>query len=138
MKSFKTIIVNITVTTGISIVMLSVIIRILLPYFDLYFTVAVFQTFGANIVIHLVFLLTRIFESKYPALEILLDIISTTIVLLIFGMVFNWFRITPIWTLIIMAISINLVALFLNMVRIKNEANIINRLLNMRNSNKGV
>ena len=129
----KGIVLNIMATTGVSVVVLSIFVRILLPSYDLYFTLAVLQTFCANVVIHLGFLVTRIFESKYVVLELLLDIIYTTIVLVVFGMIFDWFGITPIWVLVVMAIVINLFALFLNMVRIRSEAKSINNLLKKRN-----
>ena len=43
------------------------------------FISSVFQSLGANIVIHLGFLLTRKFESEYVAMEALLDISYTII-----------------------------------------------------------
>ena len=128
----KRIITNMMATTGISIIVLAVIVRIWLTGYDLYFTFAALQTFGANIVIHLGIWFTQRLEIKYMALEVILDIIYTSIVLIGFGLAFDWFIITPVWMLILMATFINLLALFLNMARIRKEANTINDLLKKR------
>ncbi|MCL2362847.1 MAG: hypothetical protein FWC73_13665 [Defluviitaleaceae bacterium] len=132
----KVLILNIMATTGLSVIVLAIVVRFLLQGYDLYFSIAVLQTFGANIAIHIGFLLTRLFESMYVALEIFIDILYTTIVLVVFGMIFDWFGIIPIWTLVIMAVMINLLALFLNMVRFKSEVNVINKLLRVRNKSE--
>jgi len=130
----RRLITNIMATTGLSVVLLSVIVRILFPEYDLFFSFAVLQIFGANVVIHLGFLVTRKFESKYMILEVILDITYTTIVLIVFGVVFDWFGVTPVYMLIAMAAVINLAAMFLSMARVKEEANTINKLLKKRNA----
>jgi len=128
----KRIITNIMATTGISIVALSVIVRLLLPGYDLFFTFVVLQTFGANVVIHLGILFVQRLEVKYVALEVFLDIVYTSIVLIGFGLAFDWFEITPVWLLILMAVVVNLIALFLNMIRVKKDASTINELIKKR------
>jgi len=122
-------------TTGLAVVALGIIVRFMLPGYDLYFTKVVLQTFAANVVIHTGFIITRKFESKYLALEVFLDITYTTTVLIAFGMIFDWFEVTPIWVLVIMAVIINLIVFFLNMARIRENANIINKLLKSRDKN---
>lgn len=136
MKSVKRVIINILATTGLAVVALAIIVRIFLPGYDLYFTSVAFQTFGANIVIHIGLQLTRKYESQFFAAEVFLDILYTTIVLVVFGTIFDWYGIVPIWMLIVMAALINLTALFLNMARIREEANTINKLLKQRDENK--
>jgi len=135
-KSVKRVIINILATTGLAVVALAIIVRIFLPGYDLYFTSVAFQTFGANIVIHIGLQLTRKYESQFFAAEVFLDILYTTIVLVVFGTIFDWYGIVPIWMLIVMAALINLTALFLNMARIREEANTINKLLKQRDENK--
>ena len=132
----KRVIINILATTGLAVVALAIIVRIFLPGYDLYFTSVAFQTFGANIVIHIGLQLTRKYESQFFAAEVFLDILYTTIVLVVFGTIFDWYGIVPIWMLIVMAALINLTALFLNMARIREEANTINKLLKQRDENK--
>ena len=127
----KKIIINMMASTGLTLVVLAAIGTIYGASF--LFISSVFQSLGANIVIHLGFLLTRKFESEYVALEALLDISYTIIVLIIFGRVFDWFGSTPIYILVIMAVVIYLLSLFLSMVRIREEINTINKLLKKRN-----
>jgi len=133
----KRIITKLFTTTGISIVVLSTIVRVFLTGYDLFFTHAVLQTFGANIVIHTGLELIRKLESKYMALDVFLDIAYVSTVLIVFGVVFDWFGITPIWVLILMAATIYIVAFFLNMARVKEDAAEINKLLNKRNKQQG-
>jgi len=132
----KKAIVNIMATTGLAVAILAVIVRIMHPGYDLYFTKVVLQILSANTVIHTGLLLMRKFENKYLALEVFSDIAYTTIVLLVFGLVFDWFIVVPIWVLVIMAALINLAALFLNMIRLRKDVNQINNLLKNRDENQ--
>jgi len=130
----KKLIIRILATTGLSVILLAIVMRVVHPGFDLFFTAIVFQCLGANVVIHSGLLLTRLFESKYLALEIMLDVAYISVVLIIFGVIFNWFEVTPKWMLVGMAVLIHGIALFLNMVRLRKEASIINGLLRSRNN----
>jgi len=124
-------------TTGLSIIVLSIMVWAV--GFELYLTRTVLPLFIANIVVHLGFLVTRNFDSKYVALEVLLDMAYTTAVLVVFGLIFDWFGTAPILVMVAMAAVIQLVALFLNMARIQGDANTINKLLEKRNKkNKDV
>ena len=127
----KKTIINMMASTGLTLIVLAAIGTIYGAIF--LFISSVFQSLGANIVIHLGFLLTRKFESEYVALEALLDISYTIIVLIIFGWIFDWYGSTPIYILAIMAVAIYLISLFLSMVRIREEINTINKLLKRRN-----
>ena len=131
----KNTIINTMATTGLSVIVLAILIRAI--GFELYFTRTVLPAFGANIVIHLGFLITKHFESKYLALEVLLDMAYTTAVLVVFGLIFDWFGATPVLILVTMAAVIHLVSLFLNMARIQGDANTINKLLAKRDKKNG-
>lgn len=129
----KKIIINIMASTGITLVVLSIIGTLFGANF--LFISSIFQSLGANTVINLGFLLTRKFESKYTALEIALDISYTIVVLIIFGAIFDWFSNgTPIWILIIMAALIYLLGLLISLFRIREDINTINKLLRKRNN----
>jgi len=133
----KKTITNIMATTGLAVVVLSVIVRILFRQnYDLFFSSTVLETFIANIVIHLGLLLTQKLEFKYFALEVLLDMTYTAVVLIILGFVFGWIDVIPVWVFVLMAVLIHLIALFLNVARIRDEANKINKLLEKRDENK--
>ena len=127
----KRIVVNTIATTGLSLVALAMIGTMYGANFLL--INSVFQSLGANIVIHLGFLLTRKFESECVALEALFDIGYTITVLIVFGAIFGWFASTPKWMLALMAVFIYLSSLFLSMFRIREEVNTINKLLKKRN-----
>ncbi len=129
----KKLIINIMASTGITLIVLAIIGTLFSAKF--LFISSVFQSLGANIVIHLGFLLTSKFESKYAALEVALDIGYTIIVLTIFGAVFDWFTNgTPIWVLVIMAVLIYLLGLLISMYRMRVDINNINKLLRKRNN----
>ncbi|WMC92336.1 hypothetical protein [Kineothrix sp. MB12-C1] len=130
----RRIILNITSTTGITLVILAIIGTLSGAKFI--FINSVFQSLAANIIIHLGYLLTGQFESEYVILEATLDLGYTIIVLITFGYTFHWFTSTPIWMLVIMAMVIYFVGLLLNIFRIQEEIDIINGLLQSRNKNQ--
>lgn len=128
MKKF---IVNLFATTGISLVLLA---TIALFYKAEYLYIpTLFQTLGANLVIHLCLLLLHRIELKYPILEILLDISILIITLIVFGAIFGWFSSTPIWILIVMSFIMYGISLILNLMSMKKEAEKINALIQRRN-----
>lgn len=98
---------------------------------------SIFESLAANIIIHLGFIVTNRFESKYTLLESALDIGYAIMVLTVFGFIFNWYSSTPIWILIFMAVLIYFIGLFLNMCRVRKDVKIINGLLQERNKVKG-
>jgi len=132
----KCIIINIMATTGLAVVVLAAFVRT--KDFDLYFSYAVLPIFAANIVINLGLILTRKFESKYVVLEVLLDMAYTSAVLIIFGIIFDWFGATPVIVLVAMAAAIHLIAIFLNMAHVRGESNEINKLLKKRDKKRGM
>ena len=120
MNRLRTLISNILITTALALVVLAVFISI--RDFDLFFSHAVLVTLGANIVIHLGLQLTQKFKSAYLALEVLVDVVYTTAVLVVFGFIFDLFHVTPIPVLVLIAASAHIVALFLNMSRSRKDA----------------
>lgn len=126
----KKMIINIMATTGITLVVLALIGTLYGAKFLL--ISSVFQSLGANIVMYLGFILTGKFESKYPILEAILDISYIIVVLIIFGAVFNWYRSTPIWVLIIMAVLIYSFGCLISISRMREEVKDINELLQKR------
>jgi len=125
-------IVNIMATTGITLVILAV-IALLFGASWLCITV-VLECLGANILIHLGFLITHKFESRYAVLESALDIGYMLIIIIIFANIFNWFSSTPLWVLVIMTILVYASGLLLSIIRMREDIRIINQLLNKRNN----
>ncbi|MDR0322900.1 MAG: DUF3021 family protein [Treponema sp.] len=134
MKEIKKTLANIMFTTGAAILVLAVVgTAIGGTTLDL---IAIFQTLGVCIVIHLGLLFTRKFESKYYFLEYLLDIGYIMAVLIVSGAVLGWYDFTPIWILAVMAIVIYFFGLFANIVRTNEDVKEINKLLQKRKERK--
>lgn len=127
----KKMIINVMATTGITLIILALIGTLYGAKF--LFISGVFKSLGANIVMHLGLIITGKFESKYPILEAILDISYTIVVLIIFGAVFNWYRSTPIWILIIMAVIIYSFGCLMSIFRMREDVKAINELLQKRN-----
>lgn len=127
----KKITVNILCSTGITLIVLAVVGTMFGAKF--LFINSVFQSFIANIIIHIGLLFTHKFESDYAILEYTFDIGYTILVVLVFGAIFNWYSSTPIWILIIMSITIYLAGILLSTIQIRQDIAEINELLKKRN-----
>jgi F0F1-type ATP synthase assembly protein I len=127
MNKIKKTITNIMITTGAALLLLAVFSVI--NGGESIYNETFFQVFGANIVIHLGLILTKKFESTFAVLEFLLDISYTIAVLVIFGLVFDWFFSIPIWYLVVMAVVVYTFGFFNNIVRIHKNADELNKLL---------
>lgn len=127
----KKITVNILCSTGITLIVLAVVGTMFGAKF--LFINSVFQSFIANIIIHIGLLFTHKFESDYAILEYTFDIGYTILVILVFGAIFNWYSSTPIWILIIMSITIYLAGILLSTIQIRQDIAEINELLKKRN-----
>ena len=92
----------------------------------------IFEILGANIVIHLGLLLIRKFESSYAILAYFLDISYIITVLVVFGIIFDWYSSVPVWVLVIIGVAIYIFGLFTRMVRIWNDIKKMDELLQKR------
>lgn len=127
----KKIIVNILCSTGITLIVLAIIGTMFRVKF--LFINSVFQSFIVNIIIHSGLLFTHKFESNYAVLEYTLDIGYTIAVVLVSGVVFNWYNSTPIWILIVMSVIIYLTGILLSAIQMQQDIEEINKLLIKRN-----
>jgi len=129
----KSIIINSMLTTGLAVVLLAIVVRLLFhPVYDLYFSTTVIEILGANILIHFGLALLRKIESKYLVLEVFLDLFYTTAVLVVFGTAFEWYGAIPIGIIIAIAALIHIFAILISMVHMREESNTINKLLKKR------
>ena len=128
MKKF---IVNVFATTGISLFLLAIIARFFGA--EYLYIPTLFQTLGANLVIHLILMLLHKIELKYPIFEIALDILTIITTLIGFGTIFDWFTSTPVWILVIMSAIMYGVSFLLNLMSMKKETEEINALIRRRN-----
>jgi MinD-like ATPase involved in chromosome partitioning or flagellar assembly len=93
---------------------------------------AVFQILAANTVIIIGLNLTKKFESTYAILEYLLDTGYTIMVLVLSGLIFDWYSSIPIWYLVFMGIAIYICGVIINIVRNHNELKEITKILKKR------
>jgi hypothetical protein len=130
MDKLKNLVINIVFCTGAALVVLAIFFVIFDT--DQILVSTVFQIFGANILINIgVFLLHKI-EFRYVIFEYLLDISCIISVLVIFGFIFDWYSVTPIWVLFIMAVVIYIFVIIASIVNIRNKTKEINELLQKR------
>ncbi|MCI8668511.1 MAG: DUF3021 family protein [Lachnospiraceae bacterium] len=119
--------INIFATTGLSLILLSIIATFYTAEF--LFVKTVFQVFLLNVVVHLVLLLMYKIEIKYLVVEIALEIILTVAISLLFGAIFDWYTSTPLFVLVVMSITIYMISIILNILHMKQEADEINELI---------
>ena len=91
----------------------------------------VFEILGANIIINIGILLLHKLDTRHLIMEYLLDICYIIIVLVAFWKIFNWDDI-PEFVLVIMAVAIYVLAVILDILKIRKETEMINQLLRKR------
>ena len=92
----------------------------------------IYEIFLVNTIIHFGFFLTRKFKSPYIVLEYLLDVSFVVLVLVIFGIVFDWRLSIPIWLLVIMGVLVYAFHVLIGILRLKKDAEDLNVLLRKR------
>ena len=127
MKGIKDIINNTMFVTGSALVILT--LFSLLFKVEISFFPTVFQIFAANIVIVLGLFVRGKFEIRYIILEYLVDISYIIAVLVVFGLIFNWYSAIPVWLLIVMAVVIYIFVMIISVTKIKKDAKELNKLL---------
>lgn len=127
----KKAVVNVMATTGLTLIILA--LTGVMYGARFLFIKSVFQSLGANMIIHTGLYFIHKFESKYMILESLLDISYAIAVLLVFGFIFQWYGSTPGWMLAVMAVVIYLFGCWVSIFRMKEDVKEINELLQNRN-----
>jgi len=130
MKGIKKIINDIMFVTGSALVILTVFS--LLFNVEIGFVPTIFEVFAANIVIILGLYLRGKFEIRNLILEYLVDISYIIVVLIVFGLIFDWYSAIPVWLLVVMAVLIYIFAMIFTVTKIKNDAKELNKLLKKR------
>ena len=127
MNGIKSIITHIMFVTGAALVILAVFS--LLFKVEITFVPTVFEVFAANIVIILGLFTRWKFEIRNIILEYLVDISYTIVVLVVFGLIFDWYSAIPVWLLVAMAVVIYIFAMIFTVTKIKKDAEELNKLL---------
>lgn len=126
--------VNILATTGISLLLLSVVA--LSFHASSIYLETVFQTFGVNVITHIGIMCIKKIELRNIFSEMVLEIIFIVCELLVFGRLFHWFTSLPFLLLVCMGGIIYIISLFLNLLQMKQEAKEINLLIKNQNKNQ--
>jgi len=134
MKEIKKIISDIMFVTGAALVILAM--CSLLLKVEISFVPTIFEIFAANIVIILGLYLRWKLEIRNMILEYLVDISYIIAVLIVFGLIFNWYSAIPVWLLIAMAVVIYIFAMIFTAAKLKRDAEELNKLLQKRHENK--
>jgi len=134
MKVIKNIINYVMFVTGAALVILAVFS--VLFNVEIHFVPTVFEIFAANIVIILGLFLRWKLEIRNIILEYLIDISYIIAVLVVFGLLFNWYSAIPVWLLIVMAVVIYIFAMIISVTKINNDAKELNKLLQKHQENK--
>jgi len=92
-----------------------------------------FEIIGANIVINFGLMLKFKFEIKNVILDFIADVSYIIAVLVVFGIIFNWYSIVSVWLLVAMAVGIYTFVIITTVVKIKKDTKEINELLQKRN-----
>ena len=130
MNEIKKTITNIMFTTGAALVILAVFS--LLFGKEFYYAHVVLQIFAANIVINLgLFMLWKL-EIRYMILEYLVDVGYIIAVLVVFGIIFDWYSTVPVWLLVVMAAVIYTFATIITITKFRKDTEEINELLQKR------
>jgi hypothetical protein len=93
----------------------------------------VFEILGANIFINFGLFIRFKFEIRNLFLDFITDVSYIIIVLLIFGVIFDWYSTIPVWLLPAMAVVIYIFVITTNIVKINKDTKEINELLQKRN-----
>lgn len=126
----KTWIKNVLATTGLALILLGIVALMFQGRFLCIETV--FQVLVSCIIIHLILILLKRFESKYIFIELLAEIGCTLAVLIISGIIFRWFESIPVWVLVVMGILVYVIGCMIDMFQITRDVNHINKTIQKR------
>lgn len=118
-------------TTGLSLIFVSLVATFYRANFLCIATV--YQILLSNIVIHLGLMLLQRFESKYCIIETLVDIAYVLLVLILFGIWFNWYSSTPLGILIVIGVATYILGSFIDLYRVTTHVTFINQQLKLHN-----
>jgi L-asparagine transporter-like permease len=91
--------------------------------------VTVLEIIGANVVITIGLSMTHKIELPFAILEYLLDIIFMTAVIVVSGIIFNWYSQVSIWVPSVIVVVIYILFNLLDVIRVRNDIKEINELL---------
>jgi uncharacterized membrane protein len=96
----------------------------------------IFQIFAANILIDAGIAIRYYkIEIRSFILEHIIYVVYAILVLLIFGVIFNWYRTLPVWFFIVVTVVIDILSIIASTRKTRKDVNEINELLKKRREN---
>lgn len=123
----KKVLLNIMATTGISLVVLSLVATL----YDgtLICIDTIFQVLGLNVVIYIGLYFMEFIEYRYAILETCLKLIYIIVLVLVSGLIWGWYNSLPPAVLVLMTIGIFIVCVCLDAISLLSEVKAINVLI---------
>lgn len=123
----KKVLLNIMATTGISLVVLSLVATL----YDgtLICIDTIFQVLGLNVVIYIGLYFMEFIEYRYAILETCLKLIYIIVLVLVSGLIWGWYNSLPPAVLVLMTIGIFIVCVCLDAISLLSEVKAINVLV---------
>jgi len=130
MNEVKKIVSHTMFTTGAALVILAV----FFAFFgeEISYTPVVLQIFAANIVINCGLFILWKFEIPYIILQYLIDVSYIILVLVVFGIIFDWYATVRVWLLVVMAVVVYMLATIISINKFRKDAEEMNDLLRKR------
>jgi len=125
--NIKKIVLYVFTSTGAVLLLLTVFI--MLKENKSISAVTILEIIGANTVITIGLFLTRKIEFGYAIFEFMLDIVFMITVIVVSGILFNWYLYVPIWVPPGIVILVYIIFYLLDIVRVHRDINEINKLL---------
>ncbi len=123
----KKVLLNIMATTGISLVVLSLVATL----YDgsLICIDTIFQVLGLNVVIYIGLYFMEFIEYRFAILETCLKLIYIIVLVLVSGLIWGWYNSLPPAVLVLMTIGIFIVCVCLDAISLLSEVKAINVLI---------
>lgn len=134
MNRFRSFIINVFTTTGLTLVILSSIAAAFGG--SVLFVETIFQSLFANLLIHAGLILVNKLESRYFLLEYLYRVMYVLLVLIPCGYAYGWYSSTPLWMVILMGIGIYVIGSLIDVMQVQSQVQQINDQLKRRKQNK--
>jgi len=121
---------NTFLTTGITLIVLAIVA--VLYGGTCIFVRTIFENLGANTCLHLAFMVTRRFESKYFLVDAAVDIAVIAGICLLFGVFFGWFSSTQVGVVVLMVVITYAISSAFQVFRVREDTRYINDKLKQR------
>lgn len=124
----KKLLKNIFVSTAVTILLLAGIAEVF--YGAGWLSIAtIYQLFLVNTLLHLALYTIYAWENRYRAVENILELLSTMIIVLLSGAVFRWYVQVPVWLVALMIVFIYIAMKIMDSIYARKDSEELNKLL---------